>query len=92
MKIKFLILWPLQTLLMKIPGAYSAVKHIGSMNALCPYNVGHQQVNNMDCFMEFPQINITDIEHQEAMKEVARAARMVVIKNLDQESQEKLKR
>jgi hypothetical protein len=34
MNMKFLIPWPLQTLLMKIPGAWSAVKHIGSMNAL----------------------------------------------------------
>jgi hypothetical protein len=52
----------------------------------CPYNTGHQQVNNMDCFMEFPQINITDAEHQEAMKEAARSTRMAVINNLDQES------
>jgi hypothetical protein len=58
----------------------------------CPYNAGHQQVNNMDCFMEFPQINITDIEHQEVVKEAARAARMAVINNLDQESREKLKK
>jgi hypothetical protein len=58
----------------------------------CPYNSGHQQVNNMDCFMEFPQINITDAEHQEAMKEAARSARMAVINNLDQESREKLKK
>jgi hypothetical protein len=58
----------------------------------CPYNVDHQQVNNIDCFMEFPQINITDIEHQEAVKEAARATRMAVINNLDEESQEKLKK
>jgi hypothetical protein len=57
-----------------------------------PYNSGHQQVNNMDCFMEFPQINITDAEHQEVMKEAARSARMAVINNLDQESREKLKK
>jgi len=58
----------------------------------CPYNGGHQQVNNMDCFMELPQINITDAEHQVAMREVARSTRMVVINNLDQESQEKIKK
>jgi hypothetical protein len=52
----------------------------------CPYNVGQQQVNNMDYFMNFPQINIKDIEHQQAMREAAREARMVVINNLDQES------
>jgi hypothetical protein len=58
-----------------------------------PYNNnGHQQVNNMDHFMEGPQINIIDAEHQEAMKEAARSARMAVINNLDQESQEKLKK
>jgi hypothetical protein len=33
--------------------------------------------------MEFPQINITDAEHQEAMKEAARSTRMAVINNLD---------
>jgi hypothetical protein len=49
----------------------------------CPYSNGHQQVNNMDCFMEFPQINITDAEHQEVMKEATRSARMVVINDLD---------
>jgi hypothetical protein len=58
----------------------------------CPYNIGHQQVNNMDCFVEFPQINITDAEHQEAIKEVARSARMAVINNLDQESRENLRK
>jgi hypothetical protein len=58
----------------------------------CPYNSGHQQVNNMDCFMDFPQINITDAEHQEAVKEASRSARMAVINNLDQESREKLKK
>jgi hypothetical protein len=42
--------------------------------------------------MNLPQINITDIEHQQALKEAARAARMAVINNLDQESQEKLKK
>jgi hypothetical protein len=46
----------------------------------------------MNCFMEFPQINITDAEHQEAVKEVARSARMAVINNLDQESRENLKK
>jgi hypothetical protein len=40
----------------------------------------------MDCFMDFPQINSTNIKHQEAVKEAARAARMAVIKNLDEES------
>ena len=35
----------------------------------CPYNASQQQVNNLDCFMNFPQINITDIEHQQAMRE-----------------------
>jgi hypothetical protein len=59
----------------------------------CPYNNnGHQQVNNMDHFMGVPQINITDAEHQEAVKEAARSARMAVINNLDQESREKLKK
>jgi hypothetical protein len=46
----------------------------------------------MDHFMEFPQMNITDAEHQEAVKEAARSTRMAVIKNLDQESREKLKK
>jgi hypothetical protein len=59
----------------------------------CPYNNnGHQQVNNMDHFMGVPQINITNAEHQEAVKEAARSARMAVINNLDQESREKLKK
>jgi hypothetical protein len=58
----------------------------------CPYSNGHQQVNNMDHFMEFPQINITDAEHQEVVKEAAKSTRMAVINNLDQESQEKLKK
>jgi len=59
----------------------------------CPYNSGgHQQVNNIDQFMEGPQINITTEEHQEAMKEAARSARMAVINKLDQESKEKLKK
>jgi hypothetical protein len=35
----------------------------------CPYsNSGHQQVNNIDHFIEVPQINITTEEHQEAIK------------------------
>jgi hypothetical protein len=42
--------------------------------------------------MSFPQINITDIEHQQALKEAARAARLEIINNLDQESREKLKK
>jgi hypothetical protein len=42
--------------------------------------------------MNFPQINITDIEHQHALKEAAREARMAIINNLDQESREKLKK
>jgi hypothetical protein len=58
----------------------------------CPYNSGHQQVNNMDCFKKFPQISITDEKHQEVMKEAARSARMAVINNLDQESRGKLKK
>jgi hypothetical protein len=57
-----------------------------------PYSSGHQQVNNMDFFMEFPQINITDAEHQEVMKEATILARMAVINNLDQESREKLEK
>jgi hypothetical protein len=55
----------------------------------CPYNASQQQGNNLDCFMNLPQINITDIEHQQALKE---AARMAIINNLDQESREKLKK
>jgi hypothetical protein len=59
----------------------------------CPCNSGgHQQVNNIDYFMEGPQINITAEEHQEAIKEAVRSARMVVINKLDQESKEKLKK
>jgi hypothetical protein len=58
----------------------------------CPYNASQQQVNNLDCFSSFPQINITDIEHQQALKEATRAARLAIINNLDQESREKLKR
>jgi hypothetical protein len=46
----------------------------------------------MDHFMGVPQINIIDAEHQEVVKEAARSARMAVINNLDQESQEKLKK
>jgi hypothetical protein len=49
----------------------------------CPYNASQQQVNNLDCFMNLPQINITDIEHQQALKEATRAARMEIINNLD---------
>jgi hypothetical protein len=59
----------------------------------CPYNSGdHQQINNIDHFIEGPQINITAEEHQEAMKEAVRSARMAVINKLDQESKEKLKK
>jgi hypothetical protein len=58
----------------------------------CPYNASQQQVNNFDCFSSFPQINITDAEHQQALKEAARAARLAIINSLDQESQEKLKK
>jgi hypothetical protein len=42
--------------------------------------------------MEGPQINITAEEHQEALKEAAKSAKMAVINNLDQESREKLKK
>jgi hypothetical protein len=49
----------------------------------CPHNASQQQVNNLDRFMNLPQINITNIEHQQALKE---AARMAIINNLDQES------
>jgi hypothetical protein len=52
----------------------------------CPYNADQQQVNNFDCFLDFPQINITDEEHQQALKEATRAARLAIINNLDQES------
>jgi hypothetical protein len=58
----------------------------------CPYNSSQQQVNNLDCFMNFPQINIIDIEHQQAVKEATREARMAVLNNLDQESREKIKK
>jgi hypothetical protein len=58
----------------------------------CPYNASQQQVNNFDCFSDCPQINITDAEHQQALKEAARAARLAIINNLDQESREKLKK
>jgi hypothetical protein len=58
-----------------------------------PYSSGgHQQINNIDHFIEGPQINITIEEHQEAMKEATKSARMAVIKKLDQESKEKLKK
>jgi hypothetical protein len=42
----------------------------------CPYNTSQQQVYNLDFFMNFPQINIIDIEHQQAIREAARAARI----------------
>jgi hypothetical protein len=58
----------------------------------CPYNASQQQVNNFDYFSSFPQINITDVEHQQALKEASRAARLAIINNLDQESREKLKK
>jgi hypothetical protein len=58
----------------------------------CPYNANQQQVNNFDCFSSFPQINITDVEHQQALKEATRVARLAIINNLDQESREKLKK
>jgi TRAP-type C4-dicarboxylate transport system substrate-binding protein len=58
----------------------------------CLYNASQQQVNNLVFFMNFPQINITDIEHQQVVREAARAARMEIINKLDQESQEKLKK
>jgi hypothetical protein len=46
----------------------------------------------MDFFMGFPQINIIDIEHQEAVREAAISARMEVINKLEQESKEKIKK
>jgi TRAP-type C4-dicarboxylate transport system substrate-binding protein len=49
-------------------------------------------VNNIGHLMQGPQINIMPEEHQEAIREVARKARMEVINNLDQESKEKLKK
>jgi hypothetical protein len=59
----------------------------------CPYSdSGHQQVNNIGHVIEGPQINITAEEHQEAIKEATRKAKMAVINNLDQESKEKLKK
>jgi hypothetical protein len=59
----------------------------------CPYSDNdHQQVNNIGHLMEGPQINITAEEHQEAIREATRKARMAVINNLDQESKEKLKK
>jgi hypothetical protein len=59
----------------------------------CPYTSGgHQQVNNIDYSEEGPQINITIEEHQEAIKEAARSARLAVINKLDQESKDKLKK
>jgi hypothetical protein len=58
-----------------------------------PYsNGGHQQVKHIGHIIECPQINITAKEHQEAIKEAARSAKMVVINKLDQESKEKLKK
>jgi hypothetical protein len=59
----------------------------------CPYSSGgHRQVNNIDYFIEGPQINITIEEHQEAIKEAVRSVRMAVINKLDQESKDKLKK
>ena len=69
----------------------------------CPYNSGdHQQINNIEHFIEGPQINITVEEHQEAMKEAVRSARMAVInkqefqvyrrKKLDQPSTDQTKK
>jgi hypothetical protein len=58
----------------------------------CPYNADQQQVNTFDFFSDCPQINITNEEHQQAMKEAARAARLAIINNLDPESREKLKK
>jgi hypothetical protein len=59
----------------------------------CPYSNGvHQQVNNIGHIMEGPQINIPTEEHQEAIKEADRSARMAVINKLDQESKERLKK
>jgi len=52
----------------------------------CPYNADQQQVNNFDFFSDCPQINITDEEHQQVLKEAAQAARLAIINNLDQES------
>ena len=48
----------------------------------------------MDHTIKDPQIclNITPEEHQEGMKEASKKARIEVIKNLDQESREKLKK
>jgi hypothetical protein len=42
--------------------------------------------------MSLPQINITDIEHQQALKEATKVARMEIINNLDQESRENIKK
>jgi hypothetical protein len=36
-----------------------------------PYNADQQQVNAFDFFSDFPEINITDEEHQQVMKEAA---------------------
>jgi hypothetical protein len=58
----------------------------------CPFYDEQQQVNTFDFFSDCPQINITDEEHQQAMKEAARAARLAIINNLDPESREKLKK
>jgi hypothetical protein len=58
----------------------------------CPFYADQQQVNTFDFSSDFPQINITDEEHQQAMKEAARAARLAIINNLDPESREKLKK
>jgi hypothetical protein len=58
----------------------------------CPYYADQQQVNTFDFFSGCPQINITDEEHQQALKETSRATRLAVINNLDPESREKLKK
>jgi hypothetical protein len=58
----------------------------------CPFHADQQQVNTFDFFSDCPQINITDEEHQQAIKEAARAARLAIINNLDPESREKLKK
>jgi hypothetical protein len=58
----------------------------------CPFYSEQQQVNTFDFFSDCPQINITDEEHQQAIKEAARAARLAIINNLDPESREKLKK
>ena len=71
-----------------VPGML--LKHIGKMNV--PFMADQQQVNTFDFFSDCPQINITDEEHQQAIKEAAREARLAIINNLDPESREKLKK